>query len=52
MQTHTPQRNLIQPRLRAMVEVVDGELKIFPVADSDHEADEIIKGFWKAVDER
>ncbi len=30
------------PRLRAMVEIIDGRLKIFPVASSDVEASQIL----------
>jgi hypothetical protein len=32
-----------QPRLRAFVEIVDGELKIFPIADSDADERRILK---------
>lgn len=39
-----------EPRkLRAMVEIVDGELKIFPIAETDEQAQEIIDTIfcWK-----
>lgn len=39
--THTATRSQ-PPRLRAMIEIIDGELKIFPIADSDEQAKEIV----------
>jgi hypothetical protein len=38
-----PETTRSQQRLRAMVEIVSGELKIFPIADTDEQADEIVR---------
>jgi hypothetical protein len=47
----TSERKQIQPRLRALVEIVGDELKIFPIAESDREAEEILAGLlaWKGA---
>ena len=37
MHTNISQAELSQPRLRAVVEIVDGKLKIYPIADTDVE---------------
>ena len=37
MQTHIPESEESQTRLRAIVEVIDGELLISPIANSDVE---------------
>jgi len=34
-----------QRRLRAMIEIIDSEMRIFPVASSDLEATEILDAF-------
>lgn len=33
-----------QTRLRAMIEIIDGELKVYPVADSDSDEKLILDG--------
>ena len=35
MESHNSETPKNQPRLRAMVEIVDGEIKVYPIADSD-----------------
>ena len=49
--THPPIRSQ-QPRLRAMVEIVNGEILIFPIAQSDEEANRIMESLllWKDRD--
>ena len=39
-------------RLRAMVEIIDGQLKIYPIANSDEEAKEILDSLhlWRGDD--
>jgi len=37
MQTHIPEARKSQTPLRAIIEVIDGELVIFPIAESDVE---------------
>lgn len=49
MQTLNTGRSESQPRLRAMVEVIDGDLKIMPIADSEEQAKQIMDSIfaWK-----
>jgi hypothetical protein len=42
MQTLIPPQIESKPRLRAVVEIVDGELKIFPVTDNDADEKRIL----------
>src|SRR5262245_1102620 len=35
-----------QKVLRAIIEIVDGEIRVFPIATSDQEADEIMLTLW------
>jgi hypothetical protein len=41
-----------QQRLRAVVEIIRGELKIYPIADSDQQAKEILDSLllWRRND--
>jgi hypothetical protein len=54
MQTTTPPTESSQPRLRALIELHDGELKIFPIAETDEQAEEILNSLllWKANEVR
>jgi hypothetical protein len=38
-----PGHELSRRRLRAVVEIVDGELKIFPIAETEEQAKEILE---------
>jgi hypothetical protein len=38
----TPKRDVAQPPLRAIVEIVGGQLKIFPIANTDGEEQQIL----------
>lgn len=43
MQSNTVHPEPSQPRLRAMIEIIDGELRIFPIADSDDDEKRILE---------
>jgi len=49
MEINTTPPEPIQPRLRAMVEIIDGQLKIYAIADTDEQAKQIMDTllFWK-----
>jgi hypothetical protein len=42
METNTTRTGESQRRLRAIVELIDGELKIYPIGQSDTECNEIL----------
>jgi len=49
MQTLTHPITQCQIKLRAMIELIDGEMKIYPIADSDEQAKHIMDSIfaWK-----
>jgi hypothetical protein len=42
VESFTRKPDALTRRLRAMVEIIDGQLKIYPIAESDEEAKEIL----------
>jgi hypothetical protein len=50
MESSITHRESRQPPLRAVVEIVDGELKIYAIADSDEQAKQIVDTLllWKS----
>lgn len=48
MESFNSETARMQAPLRAMVEVIDGKLRIFPLADSDRQAEAIVKAVVEA----